>query len=223
MKEDNSKLDEETIGAEFTGAKSPIDEARLRLVEVIKQLHTDLGAALTDEAIAAAAILEEFDLAAFARYKRNLRERHANLRLFDEALRRWRAKQKQAGDGKPASQSPGRPLQGRPLDLKGPEPWDQPVNGAALLDELEAGFRRFLVLPDPALAAIALWAAHAHCHERGRRIAAPEVGGANKTLWKDNRAQGTAPSGPSSVGRVQLNRFDGLPRDRGRPPNLVDR
>jgi hypothetical protein len=70
---DNSKLDEETIRGELAGAKSPIDEASVLLVEVIKRLHADVGAALTDEAIAAAAILEEFDLAAFARYKRNLR------------------------------------------------------------------------------------------------------------------------------------------------------
>ena len=35
------------------------------------------------------------------------------------------------------------------LILSEPEPWEEPVDGAALLDKLSATFKRFLVLPDP--------------------------------------------------------------------------
>ena len=37
---------------------------------------------------------------------------------------------------------------GSPLDLHAPKPWPKPVDGAALLDELVATFKRYLALPD---------------------------------------------------------------------------
>ncbi len=45
------------------------------------------------------------------------------------------------------------------------EPWPKPVDGAALLDNLSATFKRFLVLPDGAAEALALWVLHTHCFE----------------------------------------------------------
>ena len=41
----------------------------------------------------------------------------------------------------------------------------KPVDGAALLDNLSATFKRFLVLPDGAAEALALWVLHTHCFE----------------------------------------------------------
>ncbi len=38
-----------------------------------------------------------------------------------------------------------------------PEPWTDPVDGAALLDEIRAYYERYLVLPDHAAEALALW------------------------------------------------------------------
>src|SRR5690606_31858953 len=56
-------------------------------------------------------------------------------------------------------------LQGQPLTLDDPEPWPDPVDGAALLDEIAATFRRFVALPDGADTALALWTIHAHAHD----------------------------------------------------------
>lgn len=53
--------------------------------------------------------------------------------------------------------------QGRPLDLPEPEPWDDPVDGAELLDALVATLRQYVVLPDHAAEALALWVLQAHC------------------------------------------------------------
>lgn len=56
-------------------------------------------------------------------------------------------------------------LQGRAVALDDPEPWPEPVDGAALLDELAATFRRFVALPEGADTALALWVIHAHAHD----------------------------------------------------------
>lgn len=65
----------------------------------------------------------------------------------------------------PKRATPKKAVQGRRLDLSDPEPWPEPVNGAALLDELVTTFERFLALPDGASVALALWALHAHCFD----------------------------------------------------------
>ena len=46
-----------------------------------------------------------------------------------------------------------------------PDPWHEPVDGAALLDEMVSTFTRFLVLPDHSAEALALWCFHAHAHD----------------------------------------------------------
>ena len=46
-----------------------------------------------------------------------------------------------------------------------PEPWPDPVDGAALLDALAASFTRYVVLPDGAADALALWVLFAHAHD----------------------------------------------------------
>ncbi|MBI2899500.1 MAG: hypothetical protein HYY17_04905 [Planctomycetes bacterium] len=58
-----------------------------------------------------------------------------------------------------------RKLQGRALALADAEPWPEPVDGAALLHDLAAVFRRFLVLPDGAAEALALWSVFTHTHD----------------------------------------------------------
>ena len=52
--------------------------------------------------------------------------------------------------------------QGRALDLFEPELWPEAVDGEALLYRLVETFRRFLVLPDHAADAMALWTVFAH-------------------------------------------------------------
>ncbi|WP_337288620.1 DUF3631 domain-containing protein [Candidatus Methylomirabilis sp.] len=50
----------------------------------------------------------------------------------------------------------------QPLTLADPEPWREPVDGAAILEEIEATLTRFLILPRGAATAIALWVLHAY-------------------------------------------------------------
>jgi hypothetical protein len=47
--------------------------------------------------------------------------------------------------------------QGRPLDFPPPEPWLDPVNGAVLLDKIEAIIRRFIICSKHAATAMTLW------------------------------------------------------------------
>lgn len=49
-----------------------------------------------------------------------------------------------------------------PRFLEPPEQWPNPVRPAALLNEIERTLLRYVVLPDHAAPAIALWVAHAH-------------------------------------------------------------
>lgn len=53
--------------------------------------------------------------------------------------------------------------QGQPLVLNDPKPWPDPVNGAALLNDLVATFERYLALPQHAAHALALWVLHTFC------------------------------------------------------------
>ena len=48
------------------------------------------------------------------------------------------------------------------LTLPDPEPWPEAVDGDALLDDIVAAARRYLVLPSGAAEVAALWAIHAH-------------------------------------------------------------
>jgi hypothetical protein len=52
--------------------------------------------------------------------------------------------------------------QGRALDLHEPQPWPEPVDGAALLDALAAAIRRHVVLGEAEAAAVALWVLATH-------------------------------------------------------------
>ena len=57
----------------------------------------------------------------------------------------------------------GTPKQGRALTLPAPEPWPEPMNGAALLDRLAAFYARHVFLPPGAAEAMAAWAVHTYC------------------------------------------------------------
>lgn len=53
-----------------------------------------------------------------------------------------------------------RTLQGHALVMIEPAPWPQPVNGAALLDEVAASISRHVVIPTGGSVAVALWCVH---------------------------------------------------------------
>ena len=83
------------------------------------------------------------------------------------------------GDGK----------QGRRLSLSEFEPWPQLVDGARLLTAIVEAINRYMVLPEGAAEAIALWCLHTHCfncfvHSPRLAITSPEKG-CGKTLLLD--------------------------------------
>ena len=57
----------------------------------------------------------------------------------------------------PAGES-GDGRQGRPIEWNDPEPWPEAVNGAELLDELEAKVSHYAVMPEGGAEAVTLWA-----------------------------------------------------------------
>src|SRR5262245_5043803 len=74
-----------------------------------------------------------------------------------------------AGDGAAADRLPG-----RALTWAEDEAWPDPVDGAALLDAIETALRRFVVVTDDQVHAIALWAVAAHaldCFDAFPRLA----------------------------------------------------
>jgi Protein of unknown function (DUF3631) len=52
--------------------------------------------------------------------------------------------------------------QGRAISLREPEPWPTPVDGAALLDALSSAIGSYVIMPEPARHAAALWVAHTY-------------------------------------------------------------
>jgi putative DNA primase/helicase len=61
-----------------------------------------------------------------------------------------------------AERSDASDKQGRPIELPEPEPWPQPVNGAALLDAIADAIGKHLVMLDYARYACALWVIHTY-------------------------------------------------------------
>jgi putative DNA primase/helicase len=55
--------------------------------------------------------------------------------------------------------------QGRPLELPKPEPWPAPVDGVALVAELTAAIRKYVVLSEQDALAAALWVLHTYCFD----------------------------------------------------------
>ncbi len=107
--------------------------------------------------------------------------RKAEAKKFDvrvQMLDRW-VREARAGDGDG----------GDGLQLYEPEPWDDEVDGADLLDRMVIALKRYVVMPNHAAEATALWAVHAHafdCWQNTPRlsISAP-VKGAGKSVMLD--------------------------------------
>ena len=72
-------------------------------------------------------------------------------RVLDAAVKQYRGKQADADD--------------TPDFLADPEPWPEPVDGAALLDRIVDAVNAHMIVPKGAAAAVALWVMHAHAHD----------------------------------------------------------
>jgi hypothetical protein len=62
----------------------------------------------------------------------------------------------------PDESAPGK---GRPLELPAPEPWPEPVNGAALVPELTGAILKYVVLTENDALTVAMWILHAYCFD----------------------------------------------------------
>jgi hypothetical protein len=101
---------------------------------------------------------------------------------------------------------------GKPITFEDPEPWPKPVDGAALLDQLVATFKRYAILPEHAAEVLALWVLQTHCHEAAYEcglviLTSPEMRcGKTRVLKLLNRLchrpLGTANVSPSVVFRT---------------------
>jgi putative DNA primase/helicase len=57
--------------------------------------------------------------------------------------------------------------QGQRLLLTNPEPWDEPVDGAELLEKIVHTISRYVVLPAGSATAVSLWGLFSHAHDLG--------------------------------------------------------
>ena len=79
--------------------------------------------------------------------------------------------------------------QGRSVTLKSPEPWEEPVNGDAMIKDIGRLLARYIVAPKSTLVVIVFWVVHTHAfrtavHSPRLNITAPEKG-CGKTLVLD--------------------------------------
>ena len=75
-------------------------------------------------------------------------------------------------------------LQGRPIEWDDPEPWPNPVDGAALLTDIAGLVRLYVDMPDGKADAVALWVFHSFLHHRLDRSSILHVTSATKRCGK---------------------------------------
>jgi hypothetical protein len=118
----------------------------------------DVGFPFEPEAIGALGEFKTANPAAYERLRARLKaETEVRLPEIEELMRRARPSGMIGGgadDGLP----------GRPVSYDAIEPWDEPVDGAALLDELAPAIRAYVVMDPRQRDAVALWAVFTHAH-----------------------------------------------------------
>jgi hypothetical protein len=124
-----------------------------RLERLVEQATADPGAPFEAGAIAFLAQLRARDPAAYERARARLKKAHVRVGALDEEVER---RKPEAG---------ATAAKGRALELPEIEPWEDPVNGAALLGGLVDKVREFVALGDHDALAVALWIVHAHAHD----------------------------------------------------------
>lgn len=94
-------------------------------------------------------------------------------------------------------------LQGTAIQLRDPEPWPEPVDGAALLSELAASARRYVHFDNPADAdTLAMWTVGSYCFDLFDlfpflAVTAPEENSGKSTVlkWENRVARRPIPTG----------------------------
>ena len=118
--------------------------------ELVERAKTDAGAPFETDMMAKLAELQRDKIAEWQRLCPRLKDAGVTIGKLERAIARSDRKD---GDG----------LQGQPLHWDEVEPCPDPVDGAALLDELVELIRKHASLPDGGAEAVALWALYAWC------------------------------------------------------------
>jgi hypothetical protein len=90
--------------------RSILERAKDLLARVIQQTGANPDAPFASEALEAAALIEEHDLATFSRYRRNLRQRHISTAVLDSGLRRLKTRRRSAARVTAVAKSAGAPI-----------------------------------------------------------------------------------------------------------------
>ena len=119
--------------------------------ELVEKAVLDTGAPFEPSAVAVLRKLRVDDLAAWQRTRTLLGEKaKVSVTALDAATA-------------PAGGANGDGKQGQPVKFEDPEPWPEPVDGAALLDTLAALLERYVSLPKGGAVAVAVWALYTWC------------------------------------------------------------
>ena len=80
-------------------------------------------------------------------------------------------------------------MQGRAISFPEPEPWPEPVDGAALLDEIAATLKRYVVMGEQARHSAALWVVHTYLLDCFHDLAAAGGSLADEAMRQDDVAR----------------------------------
>jgi Protein of unknown function (DUF3631) len=146
----------EAVRATIAGAKAPeprpgaAPPGGAEVIEnAIAKLSTDIGAIFEPAVITALKSVRESKPADYQRYRKRIKDAGASVAELDRLV----CVPEEKGDD----------AQGAPVLFPDIEPWPKPVDGANLLADLAATFKRYTILPDLADVALALWAILTHC------------------------------------------------------------
>jgi putative DNA primase/helicase len=163
--------------AQWVGySPKPNDARQTAVVAASAPAKNAEAATADDQKIAALAALHPLE------YERRRKEKAAELNCRETMLDKLVEEKRRTGKGVAS-------LQGQAVVLPDVEPWPEPVDGAAVLDEMSETLQRYLVLPQGAADVLALWCAHTHSFESFEcsprlNISSPEKG-CGKTTARD--------------------------------------
>jgi Protein of unknown function (DUF3631) len=145
----------------FCGFDS-VEAVRNKLTRLQADLPRDINLAYADEFVTAAAALEHYAPAEYARLCVRLKGQGLGLGRWESATRALARQERERITKKLEAAQAAIPKvlrsgSGQPLELHDPVPWEQPVEGALLIEDIAAMIRRFAIVDRSAVHAIALW------------------------------------------------------------------
>ena len=148
----------EAGAADRASGRDDLPAALSRIAEIDKQIKNDLTLAYSPDYLSAAATVSERDAQTFERLKKNLKARGVSISNWEsrvkEVVRKRAAETKAAIENATATNAAATVTTIAP---PAPEPWDRPVTGLTLLNDLRDFLAKFIVVTPDVLIAITLW------------------------------------------------------------------